>query len=259
MARKTAAELMVEVGEDTKTFDEKLDEMAANLRKTGDALLYHVGVTHDQDGTRIYVDGERVQAYSHRNGEMDVPAVEGFYFVRHPQGWFNKWASMTFVEWNDGEDGSDPSWRVWRCGHDYELYLDQVDKRIQWYGPVTPPWEREVSIPQDKVQWSKEFRRDLMQWSPNLPGRLLNAIRRIAASFEMLERATNDTSIPYDQWRHVSEEAMLVFGENGTLLPFDKWILILCEEPDRLLYIRDLGKIGAKRLLDAIDQYLVDL
>lgn len=79
--------------------------------------------------------------YSHRNGETEPPTVAGFYFVRHLAQWHDQEASIIYVEYDMDEDGFGAGWRTWRIGRDYESSFDELDKRLQWWGPIMPPWE----------------------------------------------------------------------------------------------------------------------
>lgn len=79
--------------------------------------------------------------YSHRNGETEPPEVEGVYFVYLPNGVNTAISNMLFVEYDKDEDGFGYGWRFWQFGREFAIDLDEANELMQWWGPVTLPWE----------------------------------------------------------------------------------------------------------------------
>lgn len=79
--------------------------------------------------------------YSHRNGETNEPTERGWYWFDGLQVWSGETIAKrpVLVEREDGELGS----TYWYGAND-----DEKDAcadgwlRGQWWGPVTPPWEK---------------------------------------------------------------------------------------------------------------------
>lgn len=81
-------------------------------------------------------------SYSHRNGETDVPTVRGWYWV---------WVSAPYPVWpgvlmrfvEDYVEDDVPLQRAdaWRVDSICHQDLASLGDSLQWWGPVTPPWE----------------------------------------------------------------------------------------------------------------------
>jgi hypothetical protein len=81
--------------------------------------------------------------YSHRNGETELPTIEGLYWFREG----NEGGSVVRVSWQEeipDEDifeGYPAHFEVWVIGSEVDLTFSQLDDNTQWWGPLMPPWE----------------------------------------------------------------------------------------------------------------------
>jgi hypothetical protein len=126
MARKSAAQLAVEVGEFTKNyeFSQRLREVAARMSKVGESMSKSVTTPLPQ--------------FSHRNGETSAPTEGGWY-------------------WFDGTVDGD----AYQGMAIAELKYDEIDvwsnTLLGWnrmsgetlvgrfWGPLVPPWEQDAT------------------------------------------------------------------------------------------------------------------
>jgi hypothetical protein len=106
-------------------------------------------IAHISDDGMAHVQAlrKRLEMYEHRNGETEKPTIEGLYFVKHIDGWYMPSSSVMYVEKEEvgfeGREGYKTFLIVYRCGSDNHVTLDELDNRLQWWGPVVPPWEAE--------------------------------------------------------------------------------------------------------------------
>jgi hypothetical protein len=159
--------------EDARIFGEKLDRIAKGMSETGGMLSAAVTeplpdepnwvpTRTDEDGRRYWIDADGGRhdilsaeqilnwegkpigevatqlAYSHRNGESTPPTVEGLYWYCQDDG------RGSIVEYNPQieerfEDFASP-YKVWSMASTI-MFLMSFDDNVQWWGPVTPPWE----------------------------------------------------------------------------------------------------------------------
>lgn len=78
--------------------------------------------------------------YSHRNGETEPPAKPGWYFVKkiQPENWTWTGLDMRYVDRISKNRKRRVAYRMDSIGKEY---LDDLCQPLQWWGPVTLPWE----------------------------------------------------------------------------------------------------------------------
>ena len=134
-----------------QSFEDKLREAAVDMQAAGAMLSAHVeggdgdmprslpeGIEYLKGAVDAYLAKQEPQRYSHRNGEMAPPTVEGFYWLRQE----GLPGDVVHVVWQDEirYRGKVDTRAGWIIVGEIDHYVDELAD-AQWWGPVTPPWE----------------------------------------------------------------------------------------------------------------------
>lgn len=78
------------------------------------------------------------EQYSHRNGEMEPPTTEGFYWLRQE----DLDGDVVHVSWQAEIlfRGKVDIRAGWIISGEIDCYVDELAD-AQWWGPLTPPWD----------------------------------------------------------------------------------------------------------------------
>lgn len=79
--------------------------------------------------------------YSHRNGESELPTIEGYYWRRNEP--YSRHTPIVQVFRDlDSSRGEEARLFMLALGMVSEIELSAYGDEMQWWGPVTPPWEK---------------------------------------------------------------------------------------------------------------------
>jgi hypothetical protein len=77
--------------------------------------------------------------YSHRNGETEPPTKPGWYWVKGTES-YSVWDALQMRYVDRKYQGARMAYRMDSIGQES---IEDIGGKLQWWGPVVPPWELE--------------------------------------------------------------------------------------------------------------------
>jgi len=77
-------------------------------------------------------------AYSHRNGETELPTKPGWYWVKVHQSKYPIWSGLDMRYVDRLYHDERLAYRMDSIGSEP---IADIGETLKWWGPVTPPWE----------------------------------------------------------------------------------------------------------------------